>query len=296
MANREHKLIRRRIRNAYLSAVVSTSLVLLLVGVASLLLVNTGSVSDWFKEHMQVSVIMKTDVPEEQAEKYREKIVSQPFIGSAELVSRQQGEAEMKQMLGEDFLSVFETSPIPVSVNVTLHADYVSPDSLKVVEKVLAAAPEVEEVVYQQSLVESLNANLRKISLVIAVFIALLLVISFTLISNTMRLSVYDKRFSIHTMKLVGATRAFIRAPFLLRSAFLGLFSAFLAILMLMGILFFIRAQFVQMFEIFRLDLLLVVMGIVIAAGVLICVLSTWSTAWCPSTKMNYITDYGQRQ
>ncbi|MBR1573940.1 MAG: permease-like cell division protein FtsX [Bacteroidales bacterium] len=276
MANREHKLIRRRIRNAYLSAVVSTSLVLLLVGVASLLLVNTGSVSDWFKEHMQVSVIMKTDVPEEQAEKYREKIVSQPFIGSAELVSRQQGEAEMKQMLGEDFLSVFETSPIPVSVNVTLHADYVSPDSLKVVEKVLAAAPEVEEVVYQQSLVESLNANLRKISLVIAVFIALLLVISFTLISNTMRLSVYDKRFSIHTMKLVGATRAFIRAPFLLRSAFLGLFSAFLAILMLMGILFFIRAQFVQMFEIFRLDLLLVVMGIVIAAGVLICVLSTW--------------------
>lgn len=276
MANREHKLIRRRIRNAYLSAVVSTSLVLLLVGVASLLLVNTGSVSDWFKEHMQVSVIMKTDVPEEQAEKYREKIVSQPFIGSAELVSRQQGEAEMKQMLGEDFLSVFETSPIPVSVNVTLHADYVSPDSLKVVEKVLAAAPEVEEVVYQQSLVESLNANLRKISLVIAVFIALLLVISFTLISNTMRLSVYDKRFSIHTMKLVGATRAFIRAPFLLRSAFLGLFSAFLAILMLMGILFFIRAQFVQMFEIFRLDLLLVVMGIVIAAGVLICVFSTW--------------------
>ena len=276
MANREHKLIRRRIRNAYLSAVVSTSLVLLLVGVASLLLVNTGSVSDWFKEHMQVSVIMKTDVPEEQAEKYREKIVSQPFIGSAELVSRQQGEAEMKQMLGEDFLSVFETSPIPVSVNVTLHADYVSPDSLKVVEKVLAAAPEVEEVVYQQSLVESLNANLRKISLVIAVFIALLLVISFTLISNTMRLSVYDKRFSIHTMKLVGATRAFIRAPFLLRSAFLGLFSAFLAILMLMGVLFFIRAQFVQMFEIFRLDLLLVVMGIVIAAGVLICVFSTW--------------------
>ncbi len=276
MANRERALIRRRIRNAYLSAVVSTSLVLLLVGVASMLLVNTGSVSDWFKEHMEVSVIMKPDATEEQAEKYREGIALQPFIGSTTLVSREQGEAEMKQMLGEDFMSVFETSPIPVSVNVTLKADYVSPDSLKVVEKVLAAAPEVDDVVYQQSLVESLNANLRKISLVIAVFIALLLVISFTLISNTMRLSVYDRRFAIHTMKLVGATRGFIRGPFLLRSAFLGLFSAFLAILMLVGILFFIRAQFAQLFEVFRLDLLLVVIAIVITAGVLICMLSTW--------------------
>ena len=275
MSNAENKLIRRRIRNAYLSSVVSISLVLLLVGVAAMLLVNTGSVSDWFKEHMQVSVIFKPDVQEPQAGKYMDEISTKPFIGSAQLVSREQGEEEMRKLLGEDFLSVFTTSPIPVSVNVTLKADYVSSDSLKVVEKILAADPAVEEVVYQQSLVETLNANLRKISLVIAVFIALLLIISFALISNTMRLSAYDKRFTIHTMKLVGATKSFIRGPFILRSAFMGLFAAMLAILMLLGILFFIRAQFVQMFEIFRLDLLLVVIGVVIVAGVLICVLST---------------------
>lgn len=276
MSRNENRLIRRRIRNAYLSSVVSISLVLLLVGVAAMLLVNTGSVSDWFKEHMEVSVIFKPDVQEPQAGKYMDEVSARPFVATAELVSRQQGEEEMRNMLGEDFLSVFETSPIPVSVNLTLKAGYVSPDSLKVVEKLLCADPSVEEVVYQQSLVEKLNANLRKISMVIAVFILLLLIISFALISNTMRLSAYDKRFSIHTMKLVGATKGFIRGPFLLRSAFMGLFAAMLAILMLLGILFFIRAQFVQLFEIFRLDLLLVVIGVVIAAGVVICVLSTW--------------------
>ena len=276
MSRNENKIIRRRIRNAYLSSVVSISLVLLLVGVAAMLLVNTGSVSDWFKEHMEVSVIFKSDVQEPQAGKYMDEIAAKPFISTARLISRQQGEEEMRTMLGDDFLSVFTTSPIPVSVNVTLRADYVSSDSLKVVEKILSADPAVEEVVYQKSLVEKLNANLRKISLVIAVFIILLLIISFALISNTMRLSAYDKRFSIHTMKLVGATKGFIRGPFLVRSVLMGLFAAMLAILMLVGILFFIRAQFPQMFEIFRLDLLLVVVGIVIVAGVVICFLSTW--------------------
>ena len=276
MASSENRIIRRRIRGAYFSAVVSTALVLFLVGLGGMLLVNTGAVSKWFKEHMEVSVIMKPDTDESQAEKYMAAISGEPFIGSTTLISREQGEEEMKQMLGEDFLSVFSTSPIPVSVNVTLKADYVSADSLKVVEKILAQSPEVDDVVYQQSLVETLNANLGKITMVIAVFILLLLLISCALISNTIRLSVYDRRFTIHTMKLVGATKGFIRGPFVLRSAFLGLISAFIAILMLMGVLFVIKKEFVQLFDIFRLDLLLIVMGIVIVSGVLICVVSTW--------------------
>lgn len=276
MASHENKIIRRRIRGAYLSAVVSTALVLFLVGLGGMLLVNTGAVSKWFKEHLELSVIMKPDADEDQARKYMDSISAQPFIGSATLISREQGEAEMKQMLGDDFLSVFGTSPIPVSVNVTLKAQYVSPDSLKVVEKKLMEAPEVDDVVYQQSLIETLNANLGKISMVIAVFILLLLLISCALISNTIRLSVYDKRFTIHTMKLVGATKGFIRGPFVLRACLLGLISAFLAILMLVGVLFFIKKEFFQLFDIFRLDLLLIVMGIVVVSGVLICVLSTW--------------------
>ena len=267
--------MRRRIVNAYISSVISISLVLLLVGVASLLLVNARSVSDYFKENMQVSVMLKPDVGDREAMAFMEKLDKMDFIRSSEFVSKEQGAAEMSELLGEDFLSVFDASPIPVSIEVTLNADYVSADSLEMVRARIAGSPLVDEVVYQQSLVEALNANLSKISSVLAVFIALLLFISFVLINNTVRLSVFDRRFTIHTMKMVGATRSFIRAPFLVQSLFQGIFSAILAILMLLAILFVIRSEFVQLFEIFRLDLLLVAMGIVVVSGVAICMVST---------------------
>ena len=139
----------------------------------------------------------------------------------------------------------------------------------------IGASPLVDEIVYQQSLVDKLNTNLRKISMVLGVFIALLLFISFVLINNTVRLNVFSRRFTIHTMKLVGATKSFIRAPFLVQAVFQGLFSALLAIVMLVGILFFVRNEFEQLFEVFRLDLLLMVMGVVVLAGIVICVVST---------------------
>ena len=276
MARGENKMIRRRLANAYLSSVVSISLVLLLVGVASLLLVNTDSVSDYFKENMKVSVLMMPEVSDQQAMDYQAVLDSMPFIRGTEFISRARGEEEMAQMLGKDFLSVFETSPIPVSVDVTLDAAYVSEDSLQVVSRTIAASPLVDEVVYQKSLVDALSTNLARISLVLGVFIALLLFISFVLISNTMRLNVYARRFTIHTMKLVGATRSFIRGPFLVNSALLGLFSDLVAILMLLCLLYVLRSQFSQLFELFRLDLLLVAMGIVVVSGVVICVVSTY--------------------
>lgn len=276
MSKGENKLIRKRLANAYLSSIISISLILLLVGVASLLLVNTESVSNYFKENMKVSVLIKPDVEDAKAADFEKSIVGMPFVKGTEFISREQGEEEMKRMLGEDFLSVFETSPVPVSIDVTLKAEYVADDSLKVVRAIISSNPIVDEVVYHKSLVDTLNDNLRKISLVLAVFIALLLFISFVLINNVIRLSFYDKRFTIHTMKLVGATRGFIRGPFLLRSAFLGIFSAIIAILMLVGLLYFVRSEFVQLFELFKLDMLLTVMGVVVASGLLICLLSTY--------------------
>ena len=249
---------------------------LLLVGVASLLLVNARSVSDYFKENMKVSVLMKTDVAEEDALAFRRKVDGMRFIKSSDFVSREQGISEMRNLLGEDFLDVFETSPIPVSIDVTLKADYVSADSLDMVKSEIAASPLVDEVVYQRSLVDALNSNLSKISVVLGIFIVLLLFISYVLINNTVRLNVYARRFTIHTMRLVGATRSFIRAPFVLQAVFQGIFSAIVAIIMLLAIMFVVRNEFAQLFEVFRLDLLLIVLGIVIASGVVICVSSTY--------------------
>ncbi len=275
MAAGENKLIRRRLAGAWLSTVISISLVLLLVGVAGLLVANARSVSDYFKENMQVSVLMKQEVGDDEAMEYVAELGAMPFIKSVAFVSREQGAKEMTDLLGEDFLNVFETAPIPVSADVTLKADYVSSDSLEVVKKAVMKSPLVDEVVYQQSLVDKLNTNLRKISVVLGVFIVLLLFISFVLINNTVRLSVFSRRFTIHTMKLVGATKSFIRTPFLIQALFQGLFSALLATLMLVGILFFVRSEFAGLFEVFRLDLLLVVIGVEILAGALICVVST---------------------
>lgn len=275
MASGENRLIRRRLAGAWLSTVISISLVLLLVGVAGLLVANARSVSDYFKENMQVSVLMKQEVGDDEAMEYVSDLDAKPFIKSTTFVSREQGAKEMTDLLGEDFLNVFEAAPIPVSVDVTLKADYVSSDSLEVVKNEIMKSPLVDEVVYQQSLVDKLNTNLRKISMVLGVFIVLLLFISFVLINNTVRLNVISRRFTIHTMRLVGATKSFIRAPFLVQAVFQGLFSALLATLMLVGILFFVRSEFAQLFEVFRLDMLLIVIGVEILAGVLICVVST---------------------
>ena len=275
MASGENRLIRRRLAGAWLSTVISISLVLLLVGVAGLLVANARSVSDYFKENMQVSVLMKQEVGDDEAMEYVSDLDAKPFIKSTTFVSREQGAKEMTDLLGEDFLNVFEAAPIPVSVDVTLKADYVSSDSLEVVKNEIMKSPLVDEVVYQQSLVDKLNTNLRKISMVLGVFIVLLLFISFVLINNTVRLNVFSRRFTIHTMRLVGATKSFIRAPFLVQAVFQGLFSALLATLMLVGILFFVRSELAQVFEGFRLDMLLIVIGVEILAGVLICVVST---------------------
>lgn len=276
MVNRDNRMMRRRLRNAYLSSVISISLVLLLVGVASMLLVNAKGVSDYFKENMQISVMMKQNVTDEAAMEYKEVLDGERYIKSTSFISKEQGQKELAEQLGEDFLDVFETSPIPVSIDVTLEADYVSSDSLEVVRAEIAESPLVEEVVYQRSLVDALNANLSRISLILSIFIALLLFISFVLINNTVRLSVYARRFTIHTMKLVGATRSFIRAPFLVQSVFQGLFASFLAIIVLLGLMFLMRSEFAQLFEIFRMELLLLVMGIVVAAGLAICLISTY--------------------
>jgi cell division transport system permease protein len=276
MQNANNRLIRRRLFGAWVSTVISISLVLLLVGVASILLLNARSVSDYFKENLQVSVLMKQDVTEEQALAYQSSLSGIPGVKATTFISREQGIEEMAKMLGRDFLDVFSTAPVPVSIDVNLEAAYVSTDSLEVVKEALSASPLVEEVVYQTSLVEALNANLEKIGLVLGVLIVLLLFISFVLIGNMVRLNVFSRRFTIHTMQLVGATRGFIRAPFIGQSALQGLFAALVAIALLVGGLFILRKEFVQLFEIFRLDTLLITMGIVVVSGVLICVVSTW--------------------
>ncbi len=276
MSKRENKLLRRRMVNAYLSSVISISLVLLLVGAAALLAVNVGGVSRYLKENMKISVIFNQEVTGGQAEKYAGSASLLPYVKDVRVVSREEGEKELAKMLGEDFLSVFETSPVPVSADVTLKAEYVVADSLALVVKALSASPLVDEVDSRQGLVEALDTNLTKISAVFAVLIAVLLFISFALINNMVRLSVYARRFTIHTMKLVGATRSFITAPFLKAALVQGLVASVISTAALSGILYALNRSFPEFFSVLSRSSLLIAAGIIFAAGALLCTLSTY--------------------
>lgn len=278
MAESQSHILNRRLLNAWISSVISISLVLLLVGIGSLLLVNTGRFARYIKENMSVTVLLKQDVGENQALAFLSELDRSPYIKSSTYISKEQGIKEMSELLGEDFLSIFSSTPIPISLDLTLNGEYVVRDSMEVLRQNLMASPLVDNVTYQEGIVEAMNQNLGKISLLLAGLIGLFLVISFALINNTIRLSFYVRRFSVHTMQLVGATRSFIRRPFLIQALMQALVSVELACAGLVGLLFFLHGQMPPFFEIFPLERVLIAMGIVLASGLVICLCSAYFT------------------
>lgn len=275
MGKKESKILFRRLIHSYLSSVISISLVLFLVGIAGIIAANAKGVSDFFKENITVSAIMNIEVSEVEAEGVAKKLSKKKYVKSVDIVSKEQGVREMKEILGEDFLDVFETNPIPVSLDIQVNAEYFSKDSLAMIQKDLSKDSMIAEVVYQDSLVDLLNANLEKIGLVLGIFILLLMFISFVLINNTVRLNVYSKRFTIHTMRLVGATKGFICKPFAGQAFFQGMISSSIAVLALIGVMYVVRNEFNQLFVLLDMKVLGLVLLSVILIGVLICVLST---------------------
>lgn len=276
MKKREKSIILRRLVHSYLSSVISISLVLLFVGIIGILAVNAKSVSDYFKENIKLSVIFEKGISEEKAKEISARLKSRDFIKEAEFVSQEQGTKEMKELLGEDFVDIFEVNPIPLSLDLYFNADYLLADSLKVIEKELKSEPGVKELVYQESLVNTINQNMEKIGLVLSVFVVLLLFISFVLINNTVRLNVFSKRYTIHTMKLVGAKRSFIRKPFLVQAIYQGLIAGVASTIILLGILYFVWRDMEQIYQIFDLKLIAIVLLSVIILGVMICLVSTY--------------------
>ena len=276
MGRKEKNIIARRLVHSYLSSIISIALVLLLVGIFGVLAVNAGAVQNYFKENVKITAILKENVSELHAKKIQRSLDLHPAVKKTQYISKEQGTEEMKKILGEDFLEAFEHNPIPVSIELNLKGEYFNPDSLKVFRSELEQNSQIEEVEYQESLMGILNNNLERIALAFMIFIVLLAFISFVLINNTVRLNVYAKRFSIYTMKLVGAKKSFIRSPFLVKAVFQGLLSGLLAALALLGVLYLLKDSFEQMFSIFRMELVACVLGGVVVLGAFICWLCTF--------------------
>ncbi|MGM9775126.1 MAG: cell division protein FtsX [Candidatus Egerieousia sp.] len=276
MEKKENKIIRRRIRRSYVSSIISISLVLFIVGFFAVLVLNAGAVSNKIKQSMRISVILRNDVADTAAIRFSSKVAAMKEVDTLEVISKEQGTKEMKEMLGESFLDVFESNPIPVSIDVTLRADYFHTDSIGIFKETLLKEPEVDEVYYQTSVIDAINKNMRRIGFVLTIFIILLMFVSIVLINNTVRLNIFSKRFSIHTMKLVGATKGFIMKPFLKKSVYQGLLSGVIAMAALVGTIVFISRQVSEEFFLVDIAEAAVIACALCLLGVLICVVCTY--------------------
>jgi cell division transport system permease protein len=274
--NKENGLTKTKLRSSYVTLVVSLSLVLFLLGVLGFVLINARKLSDYFRESLSFSVMMADGAKEADIRMLQKDLDAKSYVKSTEYVSKEKAAARMKEDLGEDFISFLGDNPLPATIDVYLFASYTNPDSVAKIKKYVLEYPYVKEVYYQESLLFLINENVRKISLFLLVISSFLFLISLTIINNTIRLSIYSRRFLIRTMQLVGATRGFIRKPFLVQSAIHGLLAALIAMSLLMGLLYLVEKEFFMMFSSGGIELLILLGVLILVTGVLISIISAF--------------------
>jgi len=273
---KENGLSKTRLRSSYLTLIVSISLVLFLLGVLGMVIINARVLADYFKESLSFSIMLDEDAKEADIRMLQKDMDAKPYVKSAEYVSKDEAAAKLKEDLGEDFVNFLGYNPLSPSIDVYLFAQFTAPDSVVKIEKYVTAYPFVKEVYYQESLLYLINENVRKISLFILVISLFLFLIALTIINNTIRLSVYSKRFLIRTMQLVGATKSFIRRPFLVRSIFQGLIAGLIAMILLLGLLYLVEKEFFLLFTFQNTNLLLLLGAAIILIGIIINLVSTY--------------------
>lgn len=276
MSKAEEKFNRRRLRASYITSVVSIALVLFMLGLLGLIVLHAQKLSDYVKENIGFSIIMKDNVQESNILAFQKELNATSFVKTTEYITRERAAAELQKDLGEDFVDFLGYNPLLPSIEVSLKADYANNDSLKLIEQRVMNNSQVKEVYYQKSLVDMVNQNVRKISMVLLGFSMLLMLISVALINNTIRLSVYSKRFLIKSMLLVGATRGFIQRPFLVKGLLHGLVASFLAILLLLSVLYLAGRQMPELAGLQDKNVFLALFGLIIIAGLTLSCISTW--------------------
>ena len=276
MKSKESEYSKARLRSSYLTLVVSVSLVLFLLGVLGLVLINARELSDYLRESLSFSIMLDDEAKEPDIRMLQKDLDAKPYVKATEYVSKDAAAVKMKKELGEDFINFLGDNPLPPTIDVYLYAGYTSPDSVAKIEKYVREYPFVKEVYYQESLLFLINENVRKISLFLLVISTFLFLIALTIINNTIRISIYSKRFLIRTMQLVGASRSFIRKPFLIQSALHGLLAALIAMSLLMGLLYLIEKEFLLMFNFQSTYLMFLLGAAIIITGVIINVISTF--------------------
>jgi cell division transport system permease protein len=273
---KEWKIFRGRIRGAVLTTTLSMSLVLFLLGIVGYLVLNAQRLSEHVKENICFSIHLQDDAREPDVIAFKKKIEKLSFVRFTEYVSKEKAAEDLAEDLGEDFMDILDENPLWSSIDLYLESEYANPDSVAVIEQRIRAYESlVKDVSYQKDLLYSVNENIKNISLVFLGFAALLLLISFALISNAIRLMVYSKRFIIRTMQLVGAARSFIRRPFLINGMIQGAISAVFAGALLSVLINLFDKEFEGVIGLKETAIVVPLFCLVLGLGIIISYLST---------------------
>ena len=275
MAKEKLKL-RKSLFSSYFSTTLSISLVLFLFGILGLLLINANRLTDYVMENLGVTLILKENTREVDILKLQKTLEATPYIKSTRFVDKQTAADELKKDLGEDFVDFLGYNPLLSSMDVKLHARYANPDSLNILEAKFMKLPEVQEVYYQRDLVKQLNSNIQKLSLILLVLSIIMFTIFIALINNTIRLSIYSKRYLINSMQLVGATRSFIRFPFVVKSVLHGIYGAIIACFFLLIIFFTYQSELKDFINFQDSTTLVFLVSSIFLFGIVMTALSTY--------------------
>lgn len=288
MSSNFDKFQKRRVITSYVSVVLSVFLVLFLLGMLGLFIINSKRLSDNFKEDIVMTVFFKNEAVDSTFTAFDAEMKAAKFAKDFKFVSKDDAAKQHKEVIGEDFMEFLGTNPLYNSYDIHLKAEYVTNPGFSKVESQIRANPMVADVVYDKQLITLVNDNIKKVTFWVLLVSAIFAVISFLLINSSLRLSIYANRFIIKTMQMVGATKAFIRKPFITRSIILGIIGSVLAVLVLIGVLFYINTNFPAL-EIFKdIELTIGVLIAVLALGILI----TWiSTYFATQRFLNLRTD-----
>lgn len=270
MKKKRQARIKRRLFRSYLVATVSITLVLFLLGMMTLLVLNARRLADYVRENVGFTLILNENVREVEILRLQKTLSATGFVKSTRYVDKEQAAEELAKDLGEDFTGFLGFNPLFSSVDVKLHAAWMQPDSLAKLENKFLEYPQVKEVYYQRDLVKVINDNVQQISILLLVFSGLLLFIFITLINNTIRISIYSQRFIINTMKLVGATRPFIRRPFVMKIVGCGLIAGFIANVVIFFLIWSYRNNIQGLIDQEQIDTIGITFIVVLLSGALI--------------------------
>ncbi|RUT68260.1 ABC transporter permease [Flavobacterium cupreum] len=288
MSSNFDKFQKRRLISSYFSVVLSVFLVLFLLGVLGLFIINSKKLADDFKEKIAMTVFFKNEANDSVIKAFNTELKRAPFARSFVYVTKEKAAKEHTDIIGEDFLTFLGENPLLNSYDIHLKADYVERDSILQIESNLRKNTMISDIVYDKQLVNLVNDNIKKVSMWILIISGFLTVIAVLLINSSLRLSIHSNRFIIKTMQMVGATKSFIRKPFVTRSVKLGLLGAGLAIIALIALLLYVETNFPGLGILEDKLLIALVLLAVLGLGILI----TWlSTHFATQRFLNLRTD-----